>query len=160
MSLRDFNSPSDDPIALHNSPQGNGNGLGNFHTINPEEREPNNTPKIVGALAVALMVGAAGIGLYAYSGSPSNKQVVTASNMPASSTPAPVAAPAPQAAAMTPEPAATPADNTPAPIAPVKSASAKPSRSMSTASSVESDAGAAAAGCGDPRAGFAQALAQ
>ncbi len=64
MSLRDFNSPSDDPIALHNSPQGNGGGLGNFHTIHPEEREPNNTPKIVGALAVALMIGAAGVGLF------------------------------------------------------------------------------------------------
>ena len=49
MSLRDFNSPSDDPIALHNSPQGNGGGLGNFHTTNPEDREPNNTPKIGGA---------------------------------------------------------------------------------------------------------------
>ena len=33
-----------------------------FHTVNPEEREPNNTPKIVGAVAVALMVGAAGCG--------------------------------------------------------------------------------------------------
>ena len=87
MSLRDFNSPSDDPIALHNSPQGNGSGLGNFHTINPEIREPNNTPKIVGALAVALMIGAAGIGLFAYtSGSPSNKPMVTANaNMPAPS---------------------------------------------------------------------------
>jgi hypothetical protein len=130
MSLRDFNSPSDDPIALHNSPQGNGGGLGNFHTTNPEDREPNNTPKIVGAVAVALMVGVAGVGLFAYSGSSSNKPMVTANT-----TPAPVVPPAPQSA-----PDATPAADTsapapaasPAPIAPVKSAST--SRRIRTAS--------------------------
>ena len=76
MSLRDFNSPSDDPITLHNSPWGNGGGLGNFHTTNPEDREPNNTPKIEGALAVALMIGAAGMGLFAYASGSSNKPMV------------------------------------------------------------------------------------
>ena len=80
MTLRDFNAPSDDPIALHNSPSGNSAGLSNFHTVNPEDREPNNTPKIVGAVAMALMVGVAGVGLYAYSGSSSSKPVVTASS--------------------------------------------------------------------------------
>ena len=60
MSLRDFNSSSEDrPVILNHEPMGNGGGLGAFHTVNPEDREPNNTPKIIGALAVALMVGAA-----------------------------------------------------------------------------------------------------
>jgi len=76
ISLCDFNSPSDGPITLHNSPQGNGSGLGNFHTTNPEDREPNNTPKIVGALAVALMIRAAGVGLFAYASGSSNKPMV------------------------------------------------------------------------------------
>ncbi|MCX7280601.1 MAG: hypothetical protein NTX21_03370 [Alphaproteobacteria bacterium] len=76
ISLCDFNSPSDGPITLHNSPQGNGGGLGNFHTTNPEDREPNNTPKIVGALAVALMIRAAGVGLFAYASGSSNKPMV------------------------------------------------------------------------------------
>jgi hypothetical protein len=135
MSLRDFNSPSDDPIALHNSPQGNGAGLGNFHTINPEDREPNNTPKIVGALAVALIVGVAGIGLYSYSGSASHPKPIVASNNLPSATPAP---PASQPAAMTPDTSAGPsAPPAPAPAAsmnskpaPVKSASARSSRHM------------------------------
>ncbi len=146
MSPRDFNSPSDDPIALHNSPQGNGGGLGNFHTTNPEDREPNNTPKIVGALAVALMIGAAGVGLFAYTSGASNKPMVTAN----AAMPAPVVPPAPDAqpeTAMTPAadtsapiPAAT--DTKPAPIAPVKSASAKQIRSTSTASSAPVEAAA------------------
>ena len=133
MSLRDFNSPSDDPIALHNSPLGNGTGLGNFHTTNPEDREPNNTPKIVGALAVALMIGVAGVGLYAYSGSSSNKPVMASNTLPAQPIPPASAQPAPepaaQPAAMTPAPEATPApmpaastDTDSKPIAPVKSA--------------------------------------
>ena len=160
MSLRDFNTPSDDPIALHNNPQGNGTGLGNFHTINPQDREPNNTPKIVGALVVALMVGVAGIGLYAYSGSASNRQTVIASNTPASSMPAPPPAPLPasEPSAVPPEQVAQadhaaraavrdpndmraakaktfPAGSPSAaaePIAPMKSASAKPLRSSGT----------------------------
>ena len=58
MSLRDFNAPfPDDPRALHNVPSGNGAGLEDFHTVQPEDIEPNNTPKIIGAVAVALMIG-------------------------------------------------------------------------------------------------------
>ena len=99
MSLRDFNTPaSDDPTALHSEPLGNGAGLATFHTVNPEEREPSNTPKIVGAVAVALMVGAAAVGLYAYSG-PSTKPVVAASSLPQT---APVAPP-PEQTAMAPD---------------------------------------------------------
>jgi hypothetical protein len=122
MSLRDFNMPSsDDPIALHNAPLGNGAGLDSFHTVQPEDIAPNNTPKIIGALAVALMVGTAGVALYTSAGSSSHpKPMVVASNLPAP----PPAAPA----AMTPAPdanmpASTPAastDTAPAPVAPVK----------------------------------------
>ena len=55
MSLRDFNNTpaSDDPIALHNEPLGNGAGLSDFHTVSVEEREPSNTPKIVGGADAA-----------------------------------------------------------------------------------------------------------
>jgi hypothetical protein len=144
MSLRDIysnNEPTN--ISLHTEPQGNGSGLDNFHTTNPEDREPNNTGKIVGALAVALMVGAAGIGLYATSGSSTTaKPMVSASNAPVlppvSATSA--AAPAPQQDAMT-----TPADaNTPASTstndaapAPMKSADAAPAKeSTKTADAV------------------------
>jgi hypothetical protein len=138
MSLRDIysnNEPTNNSgnISLHNEPQGNGAGLDNFHTVNPEDREPNNTGKIVGALAVALMVGAAGIGLYATSGSSTTaKPMVSASNAPVLPPPSAVPTPAPQQDAMT-----TPADaNTPstsstdAAPAPVKSADAAPAKSM------------------------------
>ena len=60
MSLRDFNTSSDDPIALHHAPSGNGAGLDSFHTKQPEDIAPSNMPKIVGAVAVALMIGTAG----------------------------------------------------------------------------------------------------
>lgn len=101
MSLRDFNTvpPSDDPIALHNEPMGNGAGLSNFHTTHPEEREPSNTPKIVGAVAVALMVSAAAIGFYATSGSSTQPQRVVADN----SLPKGQPLPAPSQQAMAPE---------------------------------------------------------
>jgi 2-oxoglutarate dehydrogenase E2 component (dihydrolipoamide succinyltransferase) len=136
MSLRDIysnNEPGN--ISLHTEAQGNGSGLGNFHTVNPEDREPNNTPKIVGALAVALMVGAAGIGLYASSGSSTHaKPMVSASNAPMLPPPSavPAAAPAPQQDAMTtPADANTPAtpstDVAPAP-APMKAADAAPAK--------------------------------
>jgi hypothetical protein len=133
MSLRDIysnNEPGN--ISLHTEPQGNGAGLDNFHTINPEDREPNNTGKIVGALAVALMVGAAGIGLYATLGSSTTtKPMVSASNAPALPPPSAAPAAAPQQDAMTtPADANTPAstsstDAAPAP-APMKSADAAP----------------------------------
>ena len=67
MSLRDFNNDArslDDPTALHHEPLGNGAGLETFHTVQPEDIEPSNTPKIVGAVAVALMVGVAGCGRF------------------------------------------------------------------------------------------------
>jgi hypothetical protein len=142
MSLRDFNSSSEDrPIILNNESLsheagGNGAGLGSFHTVNPEDREPNNTPKIIGALAVALMVGAAGAYVYSVSGKSMQPAAVqTASNIPA---PAPLP-PAPQPAADTTAPApaadATPVSApAPAPAPEVKSASTKPVITKRTAS--------------------------
>ena len=128
MSLRDFNNApfSDDPTALHNEPSGNGAGLESFHTTQPEDVEPNNMPKLVGAVAVALMIVAAGVALYASSGSHQAKPVVAA-NMPSASAPvepAPAAmapdASTPPPAETTPPPAPaaarTPAEKTPAPV--------------------------------------------
>src|SRR5882757_897970 len=113
MSLRDFNTPySDDPTALHHMPGGNETGLESFHTIQPEDIEPNNTPKIVGAIAVALMVSAAGVALYASHGSSSqSKQVVAAAApaAPAPVTPPPAAAPIPDANMPASAPVAPPA---------------------------------------------------
>ena len=109
MSLRDFNAPfPDDPRALHNEPLGNNAGLDSFHTRQPEDIEPSNMPKIVGGVAVALMIGVAGVALYASQGS-HPKPAMTASNMSAPAAPEPAPAPAPQA--MTPD------ANTPAPPA-------------------------------------------
>jgi len=155
MSLRDFNNVpfSDDPTALHTVPSGNGAGLESFHTTQPEDIEPNNMPKIVGAVAVALMIGVAGVALYAHSGN-QPKPVVAASNLP----PAPPA-PQPAPAAMTPDattpsaaeapaPAAamTPAEKTPAPV---KSASIAKKHVASTETksreSASSESGSAAA---------------
>lgn len=93
MSSGDFNSADGRPIFLQGQPLGNGAGLGNFHTVNPEYAEPSNTSKIVGVLAVALMVGVAGVALYARSTSPSQPQPVAA----ASDLTAPPTAPVPQA---------------------------------------------------------------
>src|SRR6201990_746657 len=83
MSLRDdFNTPAfDDPTALHHEPLGNGAGLSDFHTVHVEESERSNTPKIVGAVAVALMVGVAAVGLYANMGH-STKTVVADNTLP------------------------------------------------------------------------------
>ena len=118
MSLRDIYTTNDDkPIILNAEPMGNGSGLGDFHTINPEDREPSNTPKILGGLAVALMLGAAGAYVYSVSGH-QPKQIVAANSLPAPSAPAPVAAPAPMPAsdnnqaANTPAPQAAPAPAT------------------------------------------------
>ena len=146
MSLRDFNNAPfpNDPHALHNEPLGNGAGLDSFHTVQPEDIEPNNTPKIIGGIAVALMIGVAGIALYASSGS--HPQAVVATNtLP----PAPIAqpAPTPAPAAMAPDAdtSVTPsaaadkaADNSPAPAAPVKTASLP--KKHSVASDTSSDA--------------------
>jgi len=127
MSLRDFNAPfPNDPRALHNEPLGNSAGLESFHTTQPEDIAPSKTPKIVGAVAVALMIGAAGVALYASAGRSVQPKAVVAANAVS----APVQpAPAPQPVAMTPDanmPATPPAaaDNAPAPAAPVKEASA------------------------------------
>jgi hypothetical protein len=116
MSLRDFNAPStDDPTALHNAPLGNGSGLDSFHTRQPEDIEPSNIPKIVGAVAVALMVGAAGVALYSSAGkSIQPKPMVTASNLPATPpTPPPAATPAPDANMAANAPVNTPPVSTP-----------------------------------------------
>lgn len=127
MSLRDFNTPSDErTVILHHDPAGNGSGLSSFHTVSPEERHPNSTGKMVGALAVALMVGTAGIYAYTASSPANNPQpVATAANTPAPppaqsmAQPAPMMAPAADTTtadatpivepAVTPAPAATPA---------------------------------------------------
>jgi hypothetical protein len=146
MSLRDFNNTPfpDDPTALHHGSAGNESGLANFHTVQPEDIEPNNTPKIVGAIAVALMVGVAGAALYASRGTATDtKQMVAAA--PAPTTPVntpPAAAPLPDVN----RPAGTPA-TAPEPVAPVKSVvpevpkpapvkSASTAKSSSTPSSV------------------------
>src|SRR4051812_43317947 len=116
MSLRDFNNGQfpDDPTALHHETAGNESGLENFHTIQPEDIEPNNTPKIVGAIAVALMVSAAGVGLYAtQSSSSSHKQMVAAAPVASAPVAAPPAA-APVSDALTPA--------APEPATPVKAA--------------------------------------
>jgi hypothetical protein len=164
MSLRDFNQADDRPISLQNEPVGNGSGLGSFHTVNPEDVAPSNTPKIVGALAVALIVGAAGIGVYSFSGS---KPVTMASNQPTSApaASAPIAPPPPQQAADATKAAkaATTDPNSmraamgktpdsannmppPEPSAPVKTkmktASAKPVRSTRSASALPGSASA------------------
>ena len=164
MSLRDFNQADDRPISLQNEPLGNGSGLGAFHTVNPEDVAPSNTPKIVGALAVALMVGAAGIGVYSFSGS-STKPVTMASNQPAPEavTPAaaPAAAPAPQQAAdatkaakaattdpnsmraaMGKPPGSANNMSAPEPSAPVKTKTASASRSIRSASALPGGASA------------------
>ncbi len=133
MSLRDFNSTSfpDDPTALHHGPAGNETGLENFHTVQPEDIEPNNTPKIIGAVAVALMVGVAGVALYTSQASHSSKQIVAAAPaMPAPVAPPPAAAPVSDATL----PASAPAAATDAKSEPVKSASAAKSASSNSAS--------------------------
>jgi len=154
MSLRDFNSTSfpDDPTSLHHGPAGNETGLENFHTVQPEDVEPNNTPRIIGAVAVALMVGAAGVALYTSQDFHSSKQIVAAApSMPAPVAPPPAAAPVSDATMPASAPAASPETAVPvqaaaaqAKSAPVKSASAaKPAASSGAASSNASDAMAA-----------------
>lgn len=109
MSLRDFNTTSfpDDPTALHHESAGNESGLGNFHTVQPEDIEPNNTPKIAGAIAVALMVGAAGVALYASHGSSTHtKQIVAAAPAPVAPPPAAALMPVTETPAAAPEPVA------------------------------------------------------
>ena len=166
MSLRDdFNTPAfDDPTALHHEPLGNGAGLSDFHTVNVEESERSNTPKIVGAVAVALMVGVAAVGLYANMGH-STKPVVADNTLPKTvpvtppqqtamaapdssmSTPAPDASAAPTPAPA-PEPAATKTEPAkPAPVhtasrssSHIKSASSEPASSASDAASVRMSA--------------------
>src|SRR6185503_17083412 len=120
MSLRDdFNTPAfDDPTALHHEPLGNGAGLSDFHTVNVEESERSNTPKIVGAVAVALMVGVAAVGLYANMGH-STKPVVADNAVPKTVpvTPPQQIAMAPDSSMSTPAPDAcsSAAPSTPAP---------------------------------------------
>jgi len=139
MSLRDFNNAPfpDDPRALHNDPLGNSAGLESFHTIQPEDVSPNNTPKIVGAVAVALMVGVAGIALYASQGKHPAQQIAAVA--PAVTEPAPAPEPAPAAmnnpdASMPATPPAAATDNSPAATAPVKEASAPKKTHKMTAS--------------------------
>ena len=155
MSLRDdFNTPAfDDPTALHHEPLGNGAGLSDFHTVNVEESERSNTPKIVGAVAVALMVGVAAVGLYANMGH-STKPVVADNAVPKTvpvtppqqlamapdssmSTPAPDASAAPSTPAPAPEPASTTEPSKPAPV---HTASRSSSHTKTASSEPASDA--------------------
>jgi hypothetical protein len=149
MSLRDFNAPfPDDPTALHTAPLGNSAGLESFHTTQPEDVEPNNMPKIVGGVVVALMVGVAGVALYASSGN-HPKPVVAASNLPTAPAPAEPAQMAMATEATTPPPAAettpptapavTPAEKTPAPV---KSASIAKKHVASSAPTSSTDTSA------------------
>lgn len=139
MSLRDIYGNNDDkPVVLNTEPLGNGSGLGDFHTINPEEREPNNMPKIIGGLAVALMVGAVGAYVYSMSGTsnamPPVKPITTAQAIPPAPATPPAATPAADTSAAPVDSSAltTPAAAPAAPVAtpePVKSASAdKPAK--------------------------------
>jgi hypothetical protein len=159
MSLRDdITTPAfDDPTALHHEPLGNGAGLSDFHTVNVEEKERSNTPKIVGAVAVALMVGVAAVGLYANMGH-STKPVVADNAVPKTvpvtppqqtamaapdsnmSAPAPDTSnsAAPTTPAPTPEPAATKTE--PSKPAPVHTASRSSSHIKSASSEPASDA--------------------
>jgi hypothetical protein len=148
MSLRDIYGTNEDrPIILNTDPVGNTGGLGGFHTINPEDREPNNMPKILGGLAVALMLGAAGAYVYSVSGH-QPKQIVAANSLPAPSAPVAAAAPAPLPASDNTPAATAPA---PTPAADVTKPESKPvsvhqasvSKSTRTASSSRSDMGAA-----------------
>ena len=136
MSLRDFGPTEERTVILNHEPNGNGSGLGDFHTVSSEEIEPNNTGKIVGALAVALMVGTAGIYAYTMSGHAANPAPMqqTASlpapppaAPPAMTTPAPdsTAPDAAAAPASTPAPAPAPVTKSAAAEKPVKSAAAK-----------------------------------
>ena len=104
MSLRDFNEPS---RPLNNDAAGNGTGLSSFHTTHPETRVPSHMPQIAGAAIVALMVGAAAVGLYAYSGSSHPKPVAADINLAQPPAPSPATL-ARNAAAN----ASTPADTT------------------------------------------------
>ena len=108
-----------DPVIVDDRIVDDGGALDSFHTTNPEDREPNNTGKILGALAVALMVGAAGIYAYQVSGHSVNTRSTVVASAPqpapmqtAAATP-PAPAPAPVAQDNTP--AAAPTDATPAP---------------------------------------------
>lgn len=150
MSLRDFNAPfPSDPHALHNEPLGNSTGLKSFHTTQPQDREPNNMPKIIGAAVVALMVGTAGVVLYTSSGS-QPKPVVTASNQAASAPEAPAASMAMDANTPATPPAATDTSSQSAPVktadtpAPVKAAST-PKPKKHVAATPDQSAGSAAA---------------
>jgi hypothetical protein len=77
--------------------------LSSFHTSAPEDSKFNNTGKIVGALAVALMVGAAGVVVYSTS-NPAPTPKAPPTQLAAAMPPAPVADTTADAA-MTPEPA-------------------------------------------------------
>ena len=119
--------------------------LGSFHTAEPEES--SNTGKIVGALAVALIIGGAGV--FAFT--------TTMKNSASQPAIAAATAPAPQVAAATPPPAPldqtpTSSDATPAPAqdnaAPAKSSAPvtrTPVRSARTHEAVTAQQSAAAA---------------
>jgi len=136
MSLRDFGPTEERTVILNHEPNGNGSGLGDFHTVSSEEIEPNNTGKIVGALAVALMVGTAGIYAYTMSGHAANPAPMQqTASLPAPPPAAPPAMTTPAPDSTTPDAAAAPASTpapAPAPVTksaaaekPVKSAAAK-----------------------------------
>lgn len=150
MSLRDFGPSEERTLTLNHEPLsheagGNGSGLGEFHTVHPEEIEPNNTGKIVGALAVALMVGAAGVYAYTMTGHSANTvplQQTASLPKPMPAPPPAMPVPAPEMAAPVAEPVAAPAPVTePAAVErPVKSAAAKTAAPISDGASVRMNA--------------------
>ena len=107
--------------------------LGQYHVI--EDEEPgSNTAKIVGGVAVALLVGAAVVFGYEMTAGKPNQATLsqTAANNPGSAVAPVTPPPAPEAAATTPDatPASAPAAQTPAPV---RSAALHRSRSSHSA---------------------------
>lgn len=146
MSLRDFGPSEERTVTLNHEPLsheagGNGSGLGEFHTVHPEEIEPNNTGKIIGALAVALMVGAAGVYAYTMTGHSANTvPLQQTAGLPKPMPAPPPATPAPEMAAPVAEPVAAPVTEPAAVERPVKSAAAKTAAPISDGASVRMNA--------------------
>lgn len=150
MSLRDFGPTEERTVILNHEPLshevgGNGSGLSEFHTVSSEEIEPNNTGKIVGALAVALMVGAAGVYAYTMTGHSANTVPMQQTAALPAPPPAPPAAmtppPAPVAEPVAaPEPAPAPVTKSAAAEKPMKSAAAKTEVPVTDGASVRMNA--------------------
>ena len=134
--MRDFNS-SDDirPIIVSEDirPEGNfasDGTLGDFHVI--ETEEASNTGRTIGALAVALLLGTAGV--FAISGIQGARQLLyLASRVAAVTPPAQAPAPPPAQSADTSAPSSSSPDNSAAsqPMTPATATAPAKSRSVS-----------------------------